>query len=712
MDYNRVVKIVETKQTADGKSSGRWIRKFNANEQIVQEYEYLYDFKDGTEFLWKRTVLRYTVTGKIGSRYEFTGHFPSITGTGYGARDLEKTTTYEYDENGRVIRAVEEGDDENTGERMEHITIFDYFEDGTKIGKRYRRYNGENTLAAVEHYDQYGHLIQEDSYLGAFLFVTKFRKYDLGGHLLEESWRYEDTGHPQSKNYEVGVIFPFGKYEYDANGNKIASFSFKGQTGEISWECHCVYNEQNQLIQSSSIYHDEPERDHTTTFEYEVTVRNVDSADGEEDISALTSSLPQNAQILLEKARQGDADAMAQVASNYYSGKDGFPKDDKLAFYWSEKVATAYPDYDFALEMLGRCYEFGVGTEENIPKAIELFKESVRLGKEDLLYDLAELLYFESAEDRKAECLPFLERAVANQDKAAEALLGDIYVSGRLQTNDRQRGIDLLARSAEHGDTQGARVLASAYLHQIDGCEQVIPYDPSIAAKYFAIAVENGEDSAKALYYAGPAYFYGEGVPKNMEKARKCFEALIDEYVPEVKIFDLLGCMCFEGIGGGVDYTLGEKALRKAMESSDAEISLEAMNNLGMYLCTLTNRLSEAIQLLEKAADQGNSNAQVNLGKAYYEGKGVPQNMETAAYYFGLAAKQGNQTAIDNLNVMGTSRNFSHDSSEQERHPIRGGIIGLLVGGFIGIIIGLSSGAEWIADVLALLGLIIGIIKG
>lgn len=413
---------------------------------------------------------------------------------------------------------------------------------------------------------------------------------------------------------------------------------------------------------------------------------------------------------LLKKAIQNDADAMTLVASNYYSGRNGFPSDDSLALYWRKKATNAYPDYDFAWEMLGRCYEFGVGTEKDFPKAIDALKKSTELGNGGILYHLGELLYFESRGSERAECLPLLEKAVLNQDEAAEALLGTIYIKGELQTNNRRRGIDLLTRSAEHGDSQGARLLAEAYLNHIDGSEQVVPYDISKASKYFAIAVENGETSHKALYYAGPAYFYGEGVPKSMEKARKCIEALIDEYVPEEKVFDLLGCMCFEGVGGQVDYTLGEKALRRAIKSEDTEISLEAMSNLGMYFYTLTNRLPEAIQLLQSAADQGNANAQVNLGKAYYEGKGVSQSMETAAYYFGLAAKQGNQTAIDNLKVMGTSSSSPNYDTAKKRHPIRGGIIGYFVGGFIGAIFHLFwPGAEWIAVIL---GVIIGILKG
>lgn len=293
--------------------------------------------------------------------------------------------------------------------------------------------------------------------------------------------------------------------------------------------------------------------------------------------------------------------------------------------------------------------------------------------------------------------------------------MDDNRVVGIVETLQTPEGKELLTRRAECGDSQSSYILAKAYLHLIDGVEQVVPFDTGYAGKYFAIAVENGEDSHDACYYAGLAYFYGEGVPKNMERARKYLEVLIDDaYVPDEKVFDLLGCMCFEGCGGPADYTLGEKALRRAIKSDDRNVSLGAMNNLGMYLYTLEDWLQVAIGLLQSAASQGNADAQVNLGTAYYEGKGVTQNPETAAYYFELAAKQGSQIAIDNLSVMATSKysGATYDPMQQRktRHPIRGAIRGFFIGGFIGAILFLFwPGVEWICVIL---GIIIGYLKG
>lgn len=707
MDYNQVVKVVETKQTCEGKNLSRRIQRFNANEQIVQEFLYHYDYMDGTEFLREKTEFRYNDTGKITRKYHFTWHYPSDTGH-HWARDLEKIITYEYDTDGRVSKAREEGDNEHTEGRSEYITDFEYFDDGTSIGKQYpaQFYNDPHYRNYVaKHYDKAGRLIMEDR--GD---LKKFWDYDDAGNVIGESWRYEEP----FADRLVGITFPMFRKKYDERGNEIASYHFKGQTGEVSWEVHSVFNEQNQMIQSSMINHVEPERNYTGVYEYEVIVHSISSDGMKGDDLTAVAVLPQSAQILLKKAESGDIATVIDVVANFRDGLNEFPEDIELAFQWCKRGLEIDTHNAELWVQLARCHE-RAGTDVDKGAADKAYRCAAALGHTPSMYIVAENLYFDGDENSQTECLSWLEKAVANQDKDAEALLGYIYLKGELQTNNRQKGMELLKQSIARGDAPSARLLAEAYLHQIDGAEEVVPYDTGNAAKYFAIAVENGEDSHKALYYAGPAYFYGEGVPKSMEKARKCIETLIDDaYVPEEKVFDLLGCMCFEGVGGPIDCTLGEKALRRAINSDDNSISLEAMSNLGMYLYALENRLSEAIQLLRNAADRGNSNAQVNLGKAYYEGRGVPQNDETAAYYFNLAAKQGNQTAIDNLTVMGTQRSsFANDEftgKERKRHPIRGAIIGYFVGGFIGVILHLFwPGAEWISTIIgAIIGALIG----
>ncbi|MBQ7456383.1 MAG: sel1 repeat family protein [Desulfovibrio sp.] len=60
--------------------------------------------------------------------------------------------------------------------------------------------------------------------------------------------------------------------------------------------------------------------------------------------------------------------------------------------------------------------------------------------------------------------------------------------------------------------------------------------------------------------------------------------------------------------------------------------------NIGHYKETMT--------LLQPLASNGNATAQILVGRCYENGLGVPQNMETAAKWYALAAEQNNPQAM------------------------------------------------------------------
>ena len=63
---------------------------------------------------------------------------------------------------------------------------------------------------------------------------------------------------------------------------------------------------------------------------------------------------------------------------------------------------------------------------------------------------------------------------------------------------------------------------------------------------------------------------------------------------------------------------------------------------------------AEALHWYRKAAEQGDANAQINLGFMYNNGRGVPQNLVQAYMWYKLSADQGNEMALQNLNRTAT----------------------------------------------------------
>ena len=84
--------------------------------------------------------------------------------------------------------------------------------------------------------------------------------------------------------------------------------------------------------------------------------------------------------------------------------------------------------------------------------------------------------------------------------------------------------------------------------------------------------------------------------------------------------------------------------MRAKTEQGDAD----AQYNLGLRYGTgegVPQDHAEAVRWLRLAADQGYAEAQNNLGFMYATGRGVPQNDAEAVRWYGLAADQGHASA-------------------------------------------------------------------
>ena len=96
------------------------------------------------------------------------------------------------------------------------------------------------------------------------------------------------------------------------------------------------------------------------------------------------------------------------------------------------------------------------------------------------------------------------------------------------------------------------------------------------------------------------------------------------------------------------DYSEAVKWYRKAAEQGNAQ----AQNNLGVCYENgegVTQSYSEAVKWFRKAAEQGQVNAQHNLGWCYENGYGVSKSYYEAVKWYRKAAEQGNAYAQCNL---------------------------------------------------------------
>ena len=89
------------------------------------------------------------------------------------------------------------------------------------------------------------------------------------------------------------------------------------------------------------------------------------------------------------------------------------------------------------------------------------------------------------------------------------------------------------------------------------------------------------------------------------------------------------------------DYVTAFQGLKKLAEQGDAnaQLNLGVMYDNGLGV---TQDYKEAVKWYSKAAEQGHASAQNTMGVAYDYGQGVIQNYIQAHAWYNLAASQGN----------------------------------------------------------------------
>ncbi|MGH8655105.1 MAG: tetratricopeptide repeat protein [Gammaproteobacteria bacterium] len=115
-----------------------------------------------------------------------------------------------------------------------------------------------------------------------------------------------------------------------------------------------------------------------------------------------------------------------------------------------------------------------------------------------------------------------------------------------------------------------------------------------------------------------------------------------------------------EGIGIAKNYAEAVKWYHKAAEQGEpqaqANLGLLYFNALSLGLSSDPNSAyTEALHWFSKAANQGNATGQFGLAGIYATGKGVPEDGAEALKWLRRAAAQGDENAQNVLRIKGLS---------------------------------------------------------
>ncbi|MCO5608676.1 hypothetical protein L7F22_062890 [Adiantum nelumboides] len=319
-------------------------------------------------------------------------------------------------------------------------------------------------------------------------------------------------------------------------------------------------------------------------------------------------------QILEYQARKGNAGAMFRVGLFYYSGLRGIRRDDAKALDWFlkaiEKGDTA------AMEFVGEIYARGHGVERNFTKALDWFKSALR-----------------------------------NKRFSAYNGIGYLYVKGLgVDKRNYTMARECFKKAAEHDDPDGHYNLGVLYL-QGKGVKK----DVEIASNYFVGAANAGHP--KAYYQLAKLFQRGLGVKKDLAMA-----TVLYKMVAERGPWGSLMRWALES------YLKGDIGKALLLYSRAAELGYEiAQSNAAWILekyheeeycmgesgfCKSGERYRRAHTLWWHASEQGNDDAALLIGDAYYYGRGTERDLERAAGAYNHARLQENAQAIFNLGYM------------------------------------------------------------
>ena len=164
-----------------------------------------------------------------------------------------------------------------------------------------------------------------------------------------------------------------------------------------------------------------------------------------------------------------------------------------------------------------------------------------------------------------------------------------------------------------------------------------VALDNKQAAYWYRKAAEQGNSWGQASL--GEMYYEGKGVPQDYAEAARWLKKAAEQGHDIVQ--HALGYLYEHGLGVPVDSKLAADWYRKAAEQGNADAQY-ALDSLAQ---------SEYDNLRSKS-ESGDAEAQYQLGKTYYDGRGVARDVAEAARWFKKAAEQGHAGAQTNLGLM------------------------------------------------------------
>jgi TPR repeat protein len=144
---------------------------------------------------------------------------------------------------------------------------------------------------------------------------------------------------------------------------------------------------------------------------------------------------------------------------------------------------------------------------------------------------------------------------------SAQALLGNMYLTGKGVPEDSTEAVRWLRLAADQGEVRAQISLTKMYLFG-----EGVPQDYAEAVRWMRLAADQGDVLSQSIL--GNMYLKGEGVPQDYAEAVRWTRLAADQGLAEAQV--LLGMLYLTGKGVPEDSTEAVRWLRLAADQGDA----------------------------------------------------------------------------------------------------------------------------------------------
>lgn len=333
-----------------------------------------------------------------------------------------------------------------------------------------------------------------------------------------------------------------------------------------------------------------------------------------------------------------------------------------------------------------------VSIEQRQQNRLILLRQAAVQGDAAASFELAEAYLV--ANPNSPDTLDFLLQAVHAGLAAAQELLGDLYLQGRLVEKNAAQAAYWYHQAALQDDARAQNSLAilyqmgwgvgqdwkqALYWYRLSAQQglpaaqynlglfyekgRVVNADPQEAARWFRLAAEQGDAGGQASLAL--MHLQGRGVARNATEAAYWFEQSAVQGMDWAQY--QLGCLYQQGLGVNANLSQAISWLQSAAEQGLMLAQYQLAQAMEQQPSLPDQRQIFGWYLA--AARQGHAASQYQIGRRYLEGLGIEQNSSIGLYWCFQAAKQGDDEAGAYLSYFyqdGASASFYLDPSYME----------------------------------------------